>query len=92
MEGKVIASAAAHVAPRDALDGKRFYRSREASAFLAERFGLHVSVPALDTRVTRGGGPPYRKWGKFRVYEEGDLIAWVAVRLGAPLGSSSEAA
>lgn len=91
MERKVLASTVAPPAPQNALEGKRFYRTREVSEFFAEKYGLRVTVPALDTLVTRGGGPTYRKWGKCRVYEESDLIAWAEARMSPPRASSSEA-
>lgn len=78
-------------APTATLNGKKYLLPQQASEFLAG-IGLPLARASLDTMVTRGGGPAYFKWGSRRLYEEGDLIAWAAARLGKSRASSSEAA
>lgn len=92
MDRPIPESTPAHVVPGDSLAGMRFHRTREAAAFLTKQYGLPIATATLDTMVSRGGGPPFRKWGRFRVYEEADLVAWAAKRCGAPRDSSSNAA
>jgi hypothetical protein len=41
--------------------------------------------------ATRGGGPPFRIWGRTPVYEWGEAVAWAEKRLSPVSGSSSEA-
>ena len=69
---------------------KRKYKSREAAQFLTDR-GFPTSYATLDTMVTRGDGPLYCKWGKYRLYDEDDLLAWAHARTSAKRSSSSEA-
>ena len=46
---------------------------------------LHLSHRTLETMRTRGGGPPYAKYGEGRsarvVYRRSDLEAWIASRV-----------
>lgn len=65
--------------------------SKAAAEFLAEH-GYPVAATTLDTMVSRGGGPAYRKWGKYRLYEESDLLVWAEARAGVKRSSSSQAA
>jgi hypothetical protein len=36
-----------------------------------------------------GGGPVYRKAGRFPIYSTADLDAWATARIGAPRHSTS---
>jgi hypothetical protein len=46
---------------------------------------LHLSARTLETMRTRGGGPPFAKYGEGRsarvVYRRSDLEAWIASRV-----------
>src|SRR5262249_29664706 len=44
----------------------------------------------LATKRSRGGGPPYRRWGRIPVYAWGDALKWAQSRLGEPRCSTSE--
>ncbi len=92
VERQVLLRTAAYPTPQVSLAGKRFYRTREAADLLARQYGLSIAVATLDSMVSRGGGPPFHKWGRFRVYAEADLIAWAADRCGEARSSSSEVA
>lgn len=70
---------------------KSYHGSKSAAKFLAS-MGYPISAATLDTMVTRGGGPPFIKWGKARLYEELDLLGWAEARGGRKRTSSSEAA
>ena len=71
--------------------------SKALSAALEAR-GVKVAKTTLDTYATRGGGPPFRKFGARRLYEWGTALEWVrertsrAVRSTAELQSSAAAA
>ncbi len=52
--------------------------------------GYPTSVATLATQATRGGGPPFSKWGPRVVYRWGDALAWARERLSAPRHSTSE--
>ena len=63
-------------------------RGRTAEA-LTEA-GFPVRAKTLATKATRGGGPPYRKFGRRVLYRWGDALAWAEGRLTAAYRSSSE--
>ena len=44
----------------------------------------------LATKATRGGGPPYQKFGSRALYRWGDALLWAKERLSAPRCSTSE--
>lgn len=45
----------------------------------------------LSTKASRGGGPPYYKFGSRALYRWADALAWAEARLGPPRCSTSEA-
>jgi hypothetical protein len=52
--------------------------------------GFIISAPTLATMVSRGGGPPYQRFGPRALYRWADALAWAQGRLSAPRRSSSE--
>lgn len=65
-------------------------RRKELSKKLTER-GYPVAANSLATMATRGGGPPYRKFGRAVLYPWQEALEWAERRLGPLLQSSSEA-
>jgi hypothetical protein len=63
-------------------------RKRCAEALTAH--GFPVAEKTLATKVSRGGGPPYHKFGRLVLYRWGDVLAWAEARLSPPVRSSSE--
>jgi hypothetical protein len=53
--------------------------------------GFPVSPKTLQTMATRGGGPPFLKFGKHVLYRWKDALAWAKARLSEPRSSTSEA-
>jgi hypothetical protein len=53
--------------------------------------GYPVANATLATWATRGGGPPYRGFGRIPLYRWGDALAWAEGKMTAPRRSSSEA-
>ncbi len=53
--------------------------------------GYPISPATLATKATRGGGPPYRKFGRIPIYTWGESLAWAESRLSPPRCSTSEA-
>jgi hypothetical protein len=51
--------------------------------------GYPVSPATLATWATRGGGPPYRLFGRKPLYRWGDALEWAQSRLSEPALSSS---
>jgi len=52
--------------------------------------GYPVAPTTLATMATRGGGPPFRLFGRKPLYRWGDVLAWAEARLSPPRSSTSE--
>ena len=63
-------------------------RGRTAAA-LTEA-GFPVKAKTLATKATRGGGPPFSKFGPRALYRWDDALSWATGRLTAPRCSTSE--
>jgi hypothetical protein len=64
--------------------------TRLAAAQSLTDAGYPISVATLTTKATRGGGPPFRKWGTRVLYNWGDALAWAENRVSAPRRSTSD--
>lgn len=62
---------------------------KQAAAALTEA-GYPIAPGTLDTKASRGNGPPYRRFGKRALYRWGDLLAWAESCLTPPHRSTSE--
>ena len=65
-------------------------RRRAMAAALTEA-GFPITEKTLSTKASRGGGPPFEKWGRFALYPWGPGLAWAHGRLSPPTRSTSEA-
>jgi hypothetical protein len=63
-------------------------RDRTAAALTAA--GFPTSAATLATMATRGGGPPYQKYGPRVIYRWGAALAWAKGRLSGPVHTTSE--
>jgi hypothetical protein len=63
---------------------------RQPTAAALTAAGFQTSPKTLATLATRGGGPRFRKYGRYPVYRWGDALAWAKSRLSAPVNSTSE--
>ena len=63
---------------------------RQLATALTEK-GYPITESTLATRAVRGGGPPFRKFGRAVVYRWGEALAWAENRLSAPMLSTAEA-
>jgi hypothetical protein len=64
-------------------------KRREAAEAL-QKIGRPISYKTLNTLASRGGGPPYRTFGGFTLYEWGALLAWTERRMTATRTTASE--
>jgi hypothetical protein len=64
----------------------------EAAAAHVVQRGVPTSAYQLKLLRTTGGGPRFRKFGRFVRYEPAELDAWVESRLSAPRASTTQAA
>ena len=70
---------------------RRYLRRRAAAQYVEERWGLPCQPSWLAKLAVVGGGPIFRKCGRFPVYEEAALDDWARSRPSAPMRSTSEA-
>ena len=64
--------------------------TRDRTAAALTEAGFPVKAKTLATKATRGGGPPYRKFGLRVLYRWGDALTWAERRLTAAYSSTSE--
>jgi len=65
--------------------------TRGATAAALTDAGYPTSPATLATKATRGGGPPFRRFGSRPLYRWRDALRWAQSRLGPLIGSTSEA-
>jgi hypothetical protein len=65
--------------------------SRKATAEALTARGFATAEATLVTKASRGGGPPYRRWGRSTLYRWGDVLDWAEGRLSSPRGASEGA-
>ncbi len=61
----------------------------DAAAALTDA-GFPTSPATLATKACRGGGPPYRLYGRKPLYKLSDLLAWAEGRCSRTVTSTSE--
>jgi hypothetical protein len=64
--------------------------TRNQTADALTEAGFPISPATLSTKATRGGGPPYRKFGPRAMYEWGTSLQWARDRLRDPIRNTSE--
>lgn len=64
-------------------------RRAAAAEYLKNRYGVG-SAATLAKLACIGGGPLFRKLGRFPVYAPADLDAWAVGRTSAKVSSTSE--
>jgi hypothetical protein len=65
--------------------------TRKATASALIEAGYPVAEKTLSTKATRGGGPPFRRFGTRPLYRWDDVLRWAQSRLGPVVHSTSEA-
>jgi hypothetical protein len=63
---------------------------REASDYLWIRYGIRAKPATLAKYASIGGGPPFRRAGRFPVYDTDDLDRWAQMRVSPLVHSTSE--
>jgi hypothetical protein len=63
---------------------------RQALAQALTEAGFPTAPATLATKATRGGGPPFRLYGRIPLYRWGDALEWAESRLSKPRWSTSE--
>ncbi len=65
--------------------------SRKKTAEALTAIGYQTSPATLATKATRGGGPPYRLFGRLPQYKWRDALRWAENRTTEPVANTSEA-
>jgi hypothetical protein len=66
-----------------------YLRRDGAAAYVRQRHGFPCSRNWLAKLAVIGGGPTFRKAGKFPIYAPNDLDAWAKAKIGPPQTSTS---
>lgn len=67
-----------------------FLRRSEASAYVRRQWNFPCSNAWLAKLAVIGGGPIFRKAGRYPIYAIQDLDSWAKSRISGPLNSTSE--
>jgi hypothetical protein len=68
----------------------RLLRRKQAATYVEKTWGIPLSNQTLAKLAVIGGGPEYRKWGRFPLYDVVDLDRWVETRLGPKQFTTSD--
>jgi hypothetical protein len=63
---------------------------RKETADALTEAGYRVAEATLTTMASRGGGPPYHRFGPRVLYRWSDSLDWARSRLSAPRRSAAE--
>ena len=75
---------------KPATHGRHFLRRSDAATYITERYGFPCSRQWLAKLAVIGGGPVFRKAGRYPVYEPSELNRWAEARIGPPQRPTSE--
>jgi hypothetical protein len=67
----------------------RLLRRAEAARHIRDRWGYPCSPKTLAKYAVIGGGPRFRKAGRYPLYHPDDLDGWVSDKLSDPVTSTS---
>lgn len=67
----------------------KYRRRDEAARYIRDKWNQPCQPKTLAKLAVLGGGPVYRKAGRFPLYTDDDLDAWAEARIGAPQLSTS---
>ena len=66
-----------------------FLRRDRAAEYLQEQYGAYTTE-TLAKLACVGGGPKFRRMGRFPYYTQADLDDWARSRMSPPVSSTSE--
>jgi hypothetical protein len=71
---------------------RRLLRRAEAADYVQKTWGIPLSWRTLAKYAVVGGGPIYRKCGRYPLYDISDLDSWCEAKLGPRRRSTSDCA
>lgn len=69
----------------------QFLRRADAAAYIRAKYAIPCSRQLLAKLAVVGGGPVYRRAGRFPIYEARELDRWALARFGPSQRSTSDA-
>src|SRR5260370_38777150 len=72
--------------------GRHFLRRSDAATYVTERYACPCSRQWVAKLAVIGGGPVFRKAGRYPVYEPSELDQWAKAHIGPPQRSTSDEA
>jgi hypothetical protein len=66
-----------------------YLRREQAAEYLKKCYGAYTTE-TLAKMACRGGGPKFRRMGRFPYYTRADLDDWARSRMSPPVSSTSE--
>jgi hypothetical protein len=78
--------------PEHSQSANAFLRRADAAVYVTHHYGFPCSRQWLAKLAVVGGGPVYRKAGRFPIYAACDLDSWALARLGPMRTSTADAA
>lgn len=70
----------------------KYLRRVDAAHYVRTTWGVPCSTRWLAKLAVTGGGPIFRKAGRFPIYDPADLDNWAQSRIGEPRRSTSVSA
>jgi hypothetical protein len=67
-----------------------YLRRVDAARYIQDTYGIPCQAPTLAKYACLGGGPAFRKAGKFPIYSRDELDAWAKCRLSKLVHSTTE--
>ncbi|MGO9024678.1 MAG: DNA-binding protein [Beijerinckiaceae bacterium] len=64
--------------------------TRDQAAAALAAAGFPIRAKTLATKASRGGGPPFRRFGAKPLYRWCETLCWAEARLSAPIVNTSE--
>jgi hypothetical protein len=71
------------------LNPVRLLRRAEAAKHIQDKWGYPCSPRTLAKYAVVGGGPPFRKAGRYPLYDQNDLDGWISGKFSEPVTSTS---
>jgi hypothetical protein len=72
------------------MNPEKLFRRMASSKYIWDTWGVSYAPSTLAKLAVIGGGPPFRRVGRFPVYSKDDLDDWVRSKLSVPMRSTSE--
>jgi hypothetical protein len=76
--------------PNEMPAGRRYFRRAEAAVYITGKYGFPCSRQWLAKLAVVGGGPRFRKAGRYPIYSPADLDDWALSRIGPVQSSTSD--